>query len=307
MRNAFADEITAVGQSDPRVVMLSGDIGNRLFDKFRAARPDRYFNCGVAEQNMIGVAAGMGMNGLRPFVYTIAPFATTRCLEQIRTDVCYHLAPVTIVGVGAGLGYAGLGPTHHSCEDLAMLRCLPNMIVLAPADAWEVRAAVRAVLRQDRPAYIRIGKKGEPVIHKGPIEDFEIGRAITIRPGEDVALLSTGNMLPVALETADRLAEGEISAEVVSFHTVKPLDEARLADAFARFKVVATLEEHSIIGGFGAAVAEWAMDRGIRTRLLRVAAPDAFFKLSGEQDYARECLGLTAEHISADIIGLLKS
>lgn len=305
MRNAFADEITAVGQSDFRVVMLSGDIGNRLFDKFRAARPDRYFNCGVAEQNMIGVAAGMGMNGLRPFVYTIAPFATTRCLEQIRTDVCYHHAPVTIVGVGAGLGYAGLGPTHHSCEDLAMLRCLPNMIVLAPADAWEVRAAVRAVLRQDRPAYIRIGKKGEPVIHKGPITDFEIGKAITIRPGEDVALLSTGNMLPVALETADRLAEAEISAEVVSFHTVKPLDEARLADAFARFKVVATLEEHSVIGGFGAAVAEWAMDRGSHTRLLRVAAPDAFFKLSGEQDYARECLGLTADHISSDIISLL--
>ena len=180
MRNAFADELTKLGNDDPRVVMLSGDIGNRLFDKFKDEHPTRFFNCGVAEANMMGVAAGMGMNGLKPVAYTITPFVTTRCLEQIRTDVCYHDAPVTIVSVGGGLSYAGLGPTHHSCEDIAFLRALPNMVVVCPGDAFEVRAALRASLKQDRPVYIRIGKKGEPVVHSGPVADFAIGKAITV-------------------------------------------------------------------------------------------------------------------------------
>jgi transketolase len=144
MRNAFADELTKLGDQDSRVVMLSGDIGNRLFDKFKAKHPARFFNCGVAEANMMGVAAGMAMNGLRPVAYTITPFVTTRCLEQIRTDVCYHEAPVTIVAVGAGLAYAGLGPTHHACEDISFLRSIPNMVVICPGDAFEVRAALQA-------------------------------------------------------------------------------------------------------------------------------------------------------------------
>ena len=145
MRNAFAAEINAQAVSDSRVVLLSGDIGNRLFDPIKASAPDRFLNCGVAEANMMTVAAGMAMNGLRPVVYTIAPFVTTRCLEQIRVDVCYHQLPVVIVGVGAGLSYASLGATHHSCEDIALLRSLPNMTVISPADAHEVRGAARAV------------------------------------------------------------------------------------------------------------------------------------------------------------------
>ena len=302
MRNAFADELTRLGQEDPRVVMLSGDIGNKLFDKYRAAQPERFFNCGVAEQNMTGVATGMAMNGLRPFTYTIAPFATTRCLEQIRTDAAYHDVPVTVVSVGGGLSYAGLGPTHHACEDLAFLRAIPNMLVIAPADSWEVRAALRAVLKQDRPAYIRLGKKGEPLVHKGPIEGFAIGKAIVVGDGTDVCLLSTGNMLPEAVEAARILGERGVSARVVSFHTVKPLDEACLRDAFAGFALVATMEEHSVNGGFGSAVAEWLVDSGVPARpLLRFGTPDAFFKMSGEQEFARETLGLTGHQMAAKI------
>src|SRR3981189_3279083 len=217
MRNAFADELTKLGDEDPRIVMLSGDIGHRLFDKFKARPPSRCFNCGGAEGNMMGVAAGMAMNGLRPVAYTITPFVTTRCLEQIRTDVCYHEAPVTIVAVGAGLAYSGLGPTHHACEDISFLRSIPNMVVIAPGDAFEVRAALQAAMKQDRPVYIRMGKKGEPVVHKGPIADFAIGKAITISEGKDVCLLSTGNMLPEVIDAAKKLAEKGISAEVVSF------------------------------------------------------------------------------------------
>ena len=306
MRNAFADELTKLGDKDPRIVMLSGDIGNRLFDKFKAKHPSRFFNCGVAEANMMGVAAGMAMNGLRPVAYTITPFVTTRCLEQIRTDVCYHEAPVTIVAVGAGLSYSGLGPTHHSCEDISFLRSIPNMVVICPGDAFEVRAALRAAMQQDHPVYIRMGKKGEPVVHAGSIENFQIGKAITVSDGTDVCLLSTGNMLPEAIEAARKLRGQGISAQVVSFHTVKPLDQACLKDAFGRFKLVATIEEHSLIGGFGAAVSEWLADtRTGNQNFMRFGTPDAFFKQSGEQEYAREALGLTGHQIAEKIIHAL--
>ena len=182
MRNAFASEIAALADKDERVVLLMGDIGNRLFNDFRAAHPERFFNCGVAEANMTSMAAGMASCGLRPFTYTITPFATTRCLEQIRVDVCYHHLPVVVVGVGAGLSYASLGATHHACEDIAFLRALPGMIVVCPADPVEVRLAMRAVLAQDQPAYIRMGKKGEPVIHKSEPK-FVLGKALVRAAG----------------------------------------------------------------------------------------------------------------------------
>jgi len=307
MRNAFADELTKLGDKDSRVVMLSGDIGNRLFDKFKAKHPSRFFNCGVAEANMMGVAAGMAMNGLRPVAYTITPFVTTRCLEQIRTDVCYHEVPVTIVAVGAGLAYSGLGPTHHACEDISFLRSIPNMVVICPGDAFEVRAALRASMQQDHPVYIRMGKKGEPVVHAGPLANLQIGKATPVSDGKDVCLLSTGNMLPEAIEAAHKLKQRGISAQVVSFHTVKPLDESYLKDAFGRFKLVATIEEHSLIGGFGAAVSEWLADTRTRNQnFMRFGTPDAFFKKSGEQEYAREMLGLSAHQIAEKIVHALQ-
>src|SRR6516165_805709 len=206
MRNAFAAEITALAATNQRVVMLSGDIGNRLFDDFKVRCPGRFFNCGVAEANMIGVAAGMAFSGLRPVAYTITPFVTTRCLEQIRVDVCYHHVPVIIVGTGSGLSYASLGATHHSCEDIAFLRALPHMTVLCPGDAVEVKLALRAALAQDEPVYIRLGKKGEPVVHKRAPE-FTIGKGIVVRRGQDVCLLSTGNMLALAMRAAEELGE----------------------------------------------------------------------------------------------------
>ena len=301
MRNAFAKQITELAQRDERVVLLSGDIGNRLFDDLKAKCPDRFFNCGVAEANMIGMAAGMAMSGLRPVCYTITPFITYRCLEQIRIDVCYHHVPVVIVGTGAGLSYASLGATHHSCEEMGMLRLLPGLAVIAPADASEVRGALKAALKHPHPVYIRIGKKGEPVIHKTE-PDFQIGKAISLREGNDVCLLSAGTMLPVALETADLLAAQDISAKVVSFHTIKPLDEATLAKAFADFKLVVTIEEHSILGGLGGSVAEWLADHSsAKAQLLRCGTADEFLHETGEQEEAREHFGLTAAAMAARI------
>ena len=302
MRNAFADEVTKLGASDSRVVMLSGDIGNRLFDKFKDKCPTRFFNCGVAEQNMMGFAAGLAMSGLRPVVYTITPFVTSRCYEQIKIDVCYQEAPVTIVSVGGGLSYASLGPTHHSCEDIAILRALPNLRIVCPGDAWEVRAALRAAVSQDRPTYIRLAKRGEPTFHSQVPDNFAIGKALPMRSGKTICLLSTGNMLPEAYEAADLLAKNGSAPAVVSFHTVKPLDTDFLADAFARYELVVTIEEHGLVGGLGAAIAEWRNDAGIGgARLVRVGTPDAFYKLSGEQEHAREVLNLTGHKIAERI------
>jgi transketolase len=302
VRNAFAKEITALGRMDPRVVLLSGDIGNRLFDEFKADCPARFLNCGVAEANMIGVAAGMAMTGLRPVCYTITPFITYRCLEQIRVDVCYHHVPVVIVGTGSGLSYASLGATHHSCEEMGMLRLLPGLAVIAPADPVEVRLALRAALRHPDPVYIRIGKKGEPVVHATEPE-FVIGRAIPMRAGEDICLLSTGVMLPTAMATAEALGQQGRSTAVYSVHTVKPLDDEMLRTAFEQFRIVATIEEHSVLGGLGGSVAEWsAALPGKRARLIRFGTRDEFLHETAETEEAREHYGLTPASITARLL-----
>jgi len=298
MRNAFAAALTEMAGLDERIVLLSGDIGNRLFDTFRERFPTRFYNCGVAEANMTGMAAGMALCGLRPFTYTITPFATTRVIEQIRVDICYHNVPVTIVGTGSGLSYASLGPTHHSCEDVGIMRCFPNLTVVCPADSSEVGPALRATLNLPGPAYIRLGKKGEPVVHTSP-PDFEIGRGIIMLEGADICLLGMGTMTAVALEAAALLEAAGVSARVVSMHTVKPLDEALLAESFARFSVVGVVEEHSIIGGLGSAVAEWLARRTpCGTRLEVFGTPDLFLSEAGSQTYMRQKCGLTAELIA---------
>jgi transketolase len=301
MRNAFAAEITALAGQDKRVVLLMGDIGNRLFNDFRDRHPERFFNCGVAEANMTGMAAGMAACGLRPVTYTITPFSTTRCLEQIRVDICYHQLPVIIVGVGAGLSYASLGATHQACEDIAFLRALPGMTVVCPADPLEVRLALRSAVQQPGPVYIRLGKKGEPGIYKEPPQ-FILGRSILLRSGSDVCLLSTGTILPQALATADLLSKGNVSVSVVDFHTVKPLDEDRLDQAFGRFPLVVTLEEHSLLGGLGGAVAEWLADHPHPdSRLLRFGTSDHFLHEAGSQEHYRHRFGLSVENLATRI------
>lgn len=302
MRNAFAQEITALADTDLRLTLLSADIGNRLFDTFKEKHPTRFYNCGVAEANMIGLAAGLAMTGLRPVCYTIANFITYRCIEQIRVDLCYHHQPVIIVGTGGGLSYASLGATHHTCEELGMLRLLPGLIVMAPADQREARCALRAALQQDAPVYIRIGKKGEPGIHETD-PAFEIGKGITLREGDEVCLLGTGNMVATALETAKFLTKSGCSASVVSFHTIKPLDEKLLNHIFERFHLVVTIEEHSILGGLGGSIAEWLSDHPeAKARLIRCGTRDEFLHITCNQKEARQIFDLTPEAISKKII-----
>lgn len=306
MRDAFAKEITELAGKNPRLILLMGDIGNHLFDRYRELYSDRFYNCGVAEANMIGVAAGLAASGFHPVCYTITPFATTRCLEQIRVDLCYHHVPVIVVGTGSGLSYASLGATHHSCEDIAMLRVLPGMKVLCPGDSLEVRACLRAAVQEEGPVYMRIGKKGEPVVHQ-QLPHVEIGKCIVVKKGTSVCLLNSGHTLPIALEAAAQLDDLGISTEVASFHTVKPLDQDYLRNAFDAFQVIASVEEHSTLGGLGGSVAEWLSEQeSVKARFMRFGTPDEFVHLAGDQAYVRDCFGLTPENIAAKVSGKVR-
>jgi transketolase len=296
MRNAFADEVAKLAQADSRVVLLSGDIGNKLFDPVKLVDDSRFYNCGIAEANMMGVAAGMALSGLRPIVYTITPFTTTRCFEQIRVDVCYHKAPVIIVGTGSGLSYAELGPTHHSLEDIAILRSLPGMRVVAPCDANELRSVLREALNDNAPTYIRIGKKGETKIYPEPPK-LKIGKSLVVAAGSDVALICAGTLMGEVIRAAEILKEKGISVEVISMHSIKPLDTDYLMDAQSRFKIIASVEEHGLIGGLGGAISEWRSNGNHSVKHVMFGTPDEFMHEVGSQDYARNKYGLTCKSI----------
>lgn len=300
MRNAFASEITTLAAEREDLVLLTGDIGNRLFDDLKEVAPRQFLNCGVAEANMMSVAAGMALSGLRPVVYTITPFTTVRVLEQLRVGVCYHEAPVIIVGTGSGLSYAELGPTHHSLEDIAITRCLPGLNVLAPADSRELIAFLHEALESPRPTYMRIGKKGEPPLHPQGT-NLSIGTATTLRSGEDLAILCIGPITAEALRAAELVAANGSRVAVVSMGSVKPLDTDFLDELAGRCGRWITLEEHGVIGGLGSAVLEWIAGTRHAVRLTRMAVPDVFFHEIGDQVFARASLGLDADSICATI------
>jgi transketolase len=298
MRNTFASEILKLREYDSRIVLLTGDIGNNLFNQYKSRFPNYFFNCGIAEANMTGVAAGLALSGLRPFTYSITPFNTLRCLEQIKLDICDHNLPVVIVGMGSGLAYSNQGCTHQSLDDVAIMRTLPNMTVVCPADNWELRLAMRKVLQQDGPIYLRIGKKGEPNVHQNEVP-FHLGKGISLNEGDDICLLCCGTMVAVGQEATDILKKKGWNIQLVSMHTVKPIDRALLSDVFSRCLIVATLEEHCRDGGLGSAVAEWLTDQKSPTStLVRFGTPDRFLHGIGSQNEARTTLGIDANTVA---------
>ena len=308
MRNAFAAEVTDLASEDPRVVLLSGDIGNRLFDTYKEQHQDRFFNCGVAEANMIGIAGGMALNGLRPIAYTIASFLIYRPFEQIRIDVGYHNLPVLLVGVGGGLSYASNGGTHQSMEDVSLMQSIPGMQVICAGDAWEVRAGLRAAIESNQPTYLRIGKKNEPKVHAGILDQFRIGRAIEISGiGVDGHVLACGNLLPEAQIAISKLSERGLKLSLHSFHTVSPLDTDLLKNLVDDGKPVFVVEEHSKFGGLGAGILSWANSERVDARSFHlVAAPHAFIHRTANQKEARELIGLDAQGIERQILNFLK-
>ncbi|HEY1011419.1 MAG TPA: transketolase C-terminal domain-containing protein, partial [Herpetosiphonaceae bacterium] len=230
MRTAFIETLCELAETDERIWLVCADLGYSVVERFRDRFPERFVNAGVAEQLMTGMAAGLALSGKIVFTYSIANFPVMRCLEQIRNDVCYHNLPVKIVAVGGGLAYGAAGYTHHGVEDLAVMRVLPNMTVVAPGDPTEARLATRALVDWPGPCYLRLGKAGEPRVHDAE-PPFAVGRAIELRAGRDLALLSTGGMLATVVEAAAELARQGVEAAVISMPTLAPLDRAALERA----------------------------------------------------------------------------
>ena len=302
MRTAFIETLCDLAESDERIWLLTGDLGYSVLERFATRFPSRFVNVGVAEQNMTGVAAGLALSGKVVFTYSIANFPIMRCLEQIRNDVCYHNLDVKVVAVGGGLTYGPAGYTHHALEDLAVMRAMPNMTVLAPGDPVEAGLATKAIVARSGPCYLRLGKSGEPVVHQTEPE-FQIGRAIAVREGNDVVLISTGNMLPTAIQVSDILAAEGISSRVLSMHTLKPLDAGAIQRA-AGIGMIVTIEEHHAVGGLGSAVSEvlGAMSGANRPRLLTLNVKAQRLTTIGSQAYLRRHYDLDAESISRAIM-----
>lgn len=302
MRQALLEELTKLMYEDPSVFLVTTDTGFHVFDEFQKQFAARYLNVGISEAAMIGMAAGMALEGRKVFVYGIVPFVTLRCLEQIRVDLCYMPSPVKIIGVGGGLTYGPAGGTHHSIEDIAVLCALPNMTVLCPGDPGEVRGALRASLALSGPCYLRIGKSGEERVHPGPLPCFEIGRAIRVRDGSGIGLIATGNMLPTAARVRERLAAQGLQPALLSMHTVKPIDVEAIRSLAGHCRLLVTIEEHNIIGGLGAMVGGVLADENLPNTLLRCGIPDVYACKAGSQDFLRQEYGLTPEALTRRIL-----
>jgi transketolase len=304
MRNAFIAEITELAVNPDLMVMLA-DNGIIVFDEFRKRFPRQLINLGIAESNMIGMAAGLSACGFVPFAYSIIPFIAMRPFEFIRNDVCYQNLNVKLIGIGAGFAYSSLGPTHHASEDISVLRCLPNMVVLSPSDPLETRRATRAAFAHQGPVYIRIGVGYNPVL----IEDdpgFKIGKAITVREGTDVTLMSTGAILSEVLKAAVALRKEGISAKVVNVHTIKPIDKDLIIQSAKETGSILTVEEHTIDGGFGGAVAEvLAEATDVKAKFKRLGLVNTFCKHYGMLDDVRKKVKLSGEFIQKETLQLL--
>lgn len=306
MRKVFNRELLDAAGADPRICMVLADIGYGEIEGFANTFPDRFINCGVAEQNMTGVACGLAMEGHIAVTYSIANFPTLRCLEQIRNDVCYHDANVKIVIIGGGVAYGELGISHHSTEDIAILRALPNMVVLAPCDKAECRAATRAMLRYAGPVYFRCGYKNEPDLHDADVEDFRIGGSARLREGTDATVFFAGTVGVNAMRAADELAAENIRCRLVSLYSLKPIDRDAITRAAKETGGLVVLEEHNLSGGVGGAVAEVLMDAGCGgVRFRRVAFPDVNVTKIGSQAYLRDQYGLGVRDVKAAVKAVL--
>ena len=304
MRSAFNEELIKLAGQDERIYMILADIGYGEVEPFRAAFPSRWYNCGVAEQAMTGIACGLALEGKIAITYSIANFPTLRPLEQIRNDICYHKANVKIVIIGGGLAYGPLGISHQATEDMAIMRALPDMVVCCPADIKEAKAAVHAMIQHNGPFYYRCGYKKEPDVHQGKI-NFRLGHAIQVTDGADVTLIGTGPITYRALEAARLLAREGIEARVLSMHTVKPIDREAIVAAARETGGIVTVEEHNICGGLGGAVAEVLAASGIGTRFGMIALPDVYVHKFGSHGWLLDQYGFSPPEIAAKAKALI--
>jgi transketolase len=296
MRSTFITTLIEQARIDERIFVITPDLGFSVLEKYIEEFPDRFLNIGIAEQNAIGVAAGLALSGKIVYIYSIIPFVTMRCFEQVRIDVAYMNLNVRLVGVGAGLSYGPAGTTHHAIEDIAIMRVLPNMTVCCPGDPVEVKEIVRRSFDHHGPMYIRLGKGGEPVIHPEGIR-IEIGKAVTVCEGTDVVLLTTSNMLEQGRDWVIFWKDRNKSVKLVSMPTIKPIDKDAIIRIIESGLPIVTLEEHNIIGGLGSAVAEIIAEYGKPVKFKRIAITDIYPHFVGSQPFLRRKLGINNPEI----------
>lgn len=295
-REAYGKALAELGKVNEKVVVLDADLSKSTKTAdFKKVFPERFINMGIAEGNMMAVAAGISTCDKIPFVSTFAIFATGRAFEQIRNSICYPKLNVKICATHAGLTVGEDGASHQSVEDMSLMRSIPNMTVICPSDAVETEAVIKAVAEYKGPCYVRLGRSGVPVINDFPEYKFEIGKAVTLREGKDAAVIATGIMVDTALEASNMLLEEGIKVKVINMHTIKPADAQAIANAASETGVIITAEEHSIIGGLGSAVCEVVAERN-PVPVIRVGVKDVFGE-SGKPAELLKAYGLTAEDI----------
>jgi transketolase len=305
MRNTCLNKVYELAQRDERVVFIGSDLSPDLLGGMKREMPDRYYMEGITEANVIGMAAGMAMEGYIPYVNTIATFITRRCYEQVAIDLCLHDLPVRLIGNGGGVVYAPLGPTHLAIEDIAIMRALPNMAVVAVCDAEEMKSFMEVSLDWPHPIYIRLAKGGDPIVSRKE-NGFTIGKAIPMRKAQTrhpIALMATGVMTTNCLAAAEILSRDGIDTSVLHVHTVKPLDREAVLQHAANARMVVTVEEGIAIGGFGSAVTDLLVDElGPRMPAMRrIALPDEFPHNYGLQSDIFEIYGLAPKQIAATV------
>lgn len=306
MRKAFNKTLLKIAEQDPRVFMILADIGYGEIEGFANAFPDRFINCGVAEQDMTGVACGVAMEGNIAVTYSIANFPTLRCLEQVRNDVCYHHANVKIVIIGGGAAYGELGVSHHSTEDIAIMRALPDIVVLTPCDVTETVELTKLMMKYDGPVYFRCGYKNEPDIHQKPFE-AKIGGSAQLREGSDATVFFSGTVGINAVKAVDQLAAEGISCRLVSLYSIKPIDRQAIMAAARETGAIVVLEEHNLSGGVGSAVAEVLMDEGCgNVPFKRLGLQDLYITKIGCQEWLRDQYGMGVRDVVAAVKTLLK-
>jgi transketolase len=303
MRTAFVKKLIELAEKDKNIWLITGDLGYGVLDEFKEKFPDRFINAGIAEQNMMGVAAGLALSGKIVFVYSIANFPTFRCLEQIRNDVCYHNANVKIVSVGAGYSYGSHGYTHHGVEDIAIMRALPNMIATVPADPFEASKITELAVSKSGPMYIRLGKAGEQTIHSEPLDDLVLGEPLLCRNGTDTILFCMGNILKLAMDAADECQGKNKSVGVYSCPFIEPIDSEAILGIIKKASKVITIEEHGI-GGLGSIISEIIAKNGISIPFYPIFLNKEIPILVGTQTQMRANKGLSKENICMKILAL---
>jgi len=305
VRTAFVEGLELLAETDERVILVTGDLGFGVLDRFARRFPRQYVNAGVAEQNMVGLATGLALEGHVVFTYSIGNFATLRCLEQIRNDAAYHDANVNVVAVGGGFSYGPLGISHHATEDLAIMRSLPGVTVVAPGDATEARQVALAVASAKGTTYVRLDRSGAEATR--PDDGLVLGRARVLREGTDLTLIGTGGILGTVMDAAEALSAEGLECRVLSMHTVKPLDDDAVLRAATETGGIITIEEHSIHGGLAGAVAEICLERRILPReFARVGLRAGFSSVVGSQSYLRSVYGMDSDAIVASALLIAK-